>query len=88
MKKKKVAEPKKPYSVMIRPSIAEAYEKLAARMFMTKSQLMANALEIALDDLHMLEVLGVVRAVGSAKKVQMFMDEWRNRREEISQQMI
>ena len=88
MKKKIVAEVKTQYSVMIRPSVAAEYEKLAGKMFMTRSLLMANALEIALDDIHMLEALGVVRVIGSAKKVQVFMDEWRKSQEEIALQMI
>jgi len=88
MKKKVVAETKKQYTVMIRPSVAEEYEKLAGKLIMTRSQLMANALEIALDDIHMLEALGVVRVVGGMRKAQKFMDEWRNRQEEISRQMI
>ena len=54
MKKKVVAETKTQYTVMIRPSVATEYEKLAGKMFMTRSQLMANALEMALDDIHML----------------------------------
>jgi len=85
---KKVVEPKKQYTVIIRPSVAEEYEKRAGRMFMTRSQLMANALEIALDDIHMLEVLGVVRAVGGIRKAQIFMKQWRKSQEEISQQMV
>ena len=88
MKKPVVAETKRQYTVMIRPSVSEAYETLAGKMFMTRSQIMANALEIALDDFQLLEALGVVRAVGGIRKAQKFMDEWRNRQEAISRQMI
>jgi copper homeostasis protein CutC len=88
MNKKVLAETKKQYTVMIRPSVSEEYEKLAGKMFMTRSQLMANALEMALDDIHMLEALGVVRVVGGMVKAQKLVDEWRNRQEEMSQQMI
>lgn len=87
MTKHAVVERKKQYTVMIRPSVSAEYEKLAGKLFITRSQLMENALTIALDDFHMLEALGVVRVVGSARKVQMLMDEWRNRREEIACQM-
>ena len=85
--RKKIVEGKKQYTVMIRPSVSEEYEKLAGKMFMTRSQLMANALEIALDDIHMLEALVVVRVIGSAKKVQVFMEEWLKSQEEIALQM-
>jgi hypothetical protein len=88
MQKQVVAETKKQYTVMIRPSVSEEYEKLAGKLFITRSQLMANALDIALDDFHMLEALGVVRAVGGIRKAKKFMEEWQSRREEISQQMI
>jgi hypothetical protein len=40
-------------------------------------------LVIALDDLHMLEVLGVVRAVGGIHKAKMMIEEWRKSQEEI-----
>jgi hypothetical protein len=85
---KKVVEGKKQVTVMIRPSVSEEYEKLAGKMFMTRSQLMANALEIALDDIHMLEALGIVRVCGGIRKAQVFMEEWRNKQKEISQQMV
>jgi hypothetical protein len=83
MKKSVVAEVKKQVTIMIRPSVSEEYEKLAGKMFMTRSQLMTNALEIALDDIHMLEALGIVRAVGGIRKAQVFMEEWRKSQEEI-----
>jgi hypothetical protein len=61
----------------------EEYNKLAGKMFMTTNQLMFNVLVIALDDLHMLEVLGVVRAVGGIHKAKMMIEEWRKSQEEI-----
>jgi hypothetical protein len=83
MQKPVVAETREVYSVRIRPSVVEEYSKLAGKMFMTTNQLMSNALVIALDDLHMLEVLGVVRAVGGIRQAKVLIEEWRQRREEI-----
>jgi hypothetical protein len=70
---------------MIRPSVTEEYERLAGKMFMSRSQLMGNALELGLSDMHALEALGVVRALGGVRKAQEHLREWRERQDAILQ---
>jgi hypothetical protein len=75
----KAKEKRVSFTIMLRPSLANEYERLADKLHITKGQLMSNALEIALDDIHMLEALGVVRAVGGVRKLQEEMKGWRDR---------
>jgi len=59
----KVKEPKHQFSVMLKPSFVAEIDKYAEKYDLTRSQLMANLMEVGLDELRALDRLGIVKTV-------------------------
>ena len=72
---------RKTISFAVPVNVAAEYERLAGRLRMSKSRLMSNALEAGLEDVQLLEKLGVVGAVGGVVKLKERMEGWRDRKE-------
>jgi hypothetical protein len=72
---------RKTISFAVPVNVAAEYERLAGRLRMSKSRLMSNALEAGLEDVQLLEKLGVVGAVGGVVKLKEEMEGWRDRKE-------
>lgn len=59
----KVKEPKHQFSVMLKPSVVAEIDKYAEKYDLTRSQLMANLMEVGLDEIRALDRLGLVQTV-------------------------
>jgi len=56
-------EPKHQFSVMLKPSVVDEIDKFADKYNLTRSQLMANLMEIGLDELRALNRTGIMPLV-------------------------
>jgi hypothetical protein len=63
MARPKIKEPKKQYTVMLRPSVVDEIDKLAKKLGLSRSQLMANLIDVALEDAKLLDKIGVFKLV-------------------------
>jgi len=63
MVRPKEKEPKHQFSVMLKPSIVQEIDKYAEKYNLTRSQLMANLIEVGLDDFKALNRVGLAPAV-------------------------
>lgn len=59
----KEKEPKHQFSVMLKPSKVEEIDKYAEKYNLTRSQLMGNLLEAGLDELRVMDKIGIVPIV-------------------------
>lgn len=70
MGRPKVEEPKKQYTVMLRPSVVAEIDRLAAiRGRRTRSELMSNLIDLGLEELQTLDKLGLLNAVAYGDRV-------------------
>ena len=53
-------EPKHQFSVMLKPSTVDEIDKFADKYNLTRSQLMANLMEIGLEEVQTLDKIGIV----------------------------
>lgn len=63
MVRPKEKEPKHQFSVMLKPSVVEEIDKFAEKYNLTRSQLMANLMEIGLEEFRALNRLGLTPIV-------------------------
>ena len=63
MVRPKEKEPKHQFSVMLKPSTVAEIDKYADKYNLTRSQLMANFMEIGLDEMRTLDKIGIVPLV-------------------------
>ncbi len=67
MARPKLNESKKQYTVMLKPSIVDEIDRIAAKVDLSRSQFMANLIEMGLDDakiLDSLKVLDIIKFTG------------------------
>jgi metal-responsive CopG/Arc/MetJ family transcriptional regulator len=70
MGRPKVEEPKQQYTVMLRPSVVKEIDRIAAiRGRFSRSEMIANLIELGLDDLQSLDRLGIIQAAAVGDKV-------------------
>ena len=70
MGRPRVEEPKQQYTVMLRPSVVKEIDRIGAiRGRRTRSEMMANLIDIGLEDLQSLDKLGIIQAVAIGDKV-------------------
>ncbi len=63
MVRPKEKEPKHQFSVMLKPSTVDEIDKYADKYNLTRSQLMANFVDSGLDEMRMLDKIGIVPLV-------------------------
>jgi hypothetical protein len=63
MARPKIKEAKKQYTVMLRPSVVEEIDKLSKKLELSRSQLMSNLIDVALEDAKLLYNIGVLKLV-------------------------
>ena len=63
MARPKISEAKKQYTVMLKPSVVEEIDRIAKKMDLSRSQLMANLIDMGLEDAKLLDKIGVVKLV-------------------------
>jgi hypothetical protein len=64
-----VKEPKQQYTVMLKPSTVKEIDSYAEKFGLTRSQLMGNLMENALDETKVLEKVGLFKAVIISEKI-------------------
>ncbi|MEN6349285.1 MAG: hypothetical protein ABFD08_07825 [Syntrophomonas sp.] len=70
MGRPKVEEPKQQYTVMLRPSVVKEIDRIAAiRGRFSRSEMIANLIELGLEDLQSLDRLGILQAAAVGDKV-------------------
>ena len=69
MGRPKVKEPKQQFTVMLRPSVVKEIDKFAVKAELSRSQLMANLIDMGLDDAKILDKMGFISAIKAGKKV-------------------
>lgn len=70
MGRPKIEEPKQQYTIMLRPSIVKEIDRIAAiRGRFSRSEMIANLVELGLDDIQSLDRLGLIQAVAVGDKV-------------------
>jgi hypothetical protein len=68
MARPKLKEPKQQYTVMLEPSVVKEIDKLAGKIEISRSQMMANLIDMALDDAKILDESGALWVMNSGKK--------------------
>ena len=75
MVRPKVEEPKKQYTLMIKPSMVQEIDRLAKKVQLSRSQLMVNLLGMGLEDAKVLEKSGALWVVQAGRKAAKFFRE-------------
>lgn len=63
MARPKINEPKKQYTVMLKPSVVKEIDSIATKLDLSRSQFMSNLIDMGLDDAKVLDKLGVFKLV-------------------------
>ena len=69
MARPKVNEPKQQFTVMLKPSVVKEIDKYAEKAELSRSHLMANLIEMGLDDARVLDKMGFIYALKAGKKI-------------------
>ena len=70
MGRPKIEEPKQQYTVMLKPSVVKEIDRIAAiRGRFSRSEMMANLIELGIENLQELNKLGLIQAVAVGDKV-------------------
>jgi len=70
MGRPKLEEPKQQYTVMLKPSVVKEIERIAAiRGRFSRSEMIANLVDLGLDEVQALDRLGIIQAVAVGDKV-------------------
>lgn len=69
MARPKLKEPKKQYTIMLKPSVVEEIDKLAVKLDISRSKFMANLVESGLEDAKVLDKLQVFKIVMAGGKL-------------------
>jgi len=69
MARPKVNEPKQQFTVMLKPSVVKEIDKYAVKAELSRSQLMANLIEMGLDDARVLDKMGLLNALKAGRKI-------------------
>ncbi len=68
MARPKLKEPKKQYTIMLKPSTVAEIDKLANKLELTRSQFMGNLVESGLDDARLFNNLGLYKMIMTGGK--------------------
>ena len=63
-----VKEAKQQYTIMLKPSVVKEIDRIAERVGLTRSQLMANYIEFGMEESQGMERVGLIRAISAYKK--------------------
>lgn len=69
MARPKIIEPKQQYTVMLKPSFVEKLDKLAEKAELSRSQFLANMIQMGYEDALVLDKMGLIDAVKAGKKI-------------------
>jgi metal-responsive CopG/Arc/MetJ family transcriptional regulator len=75
MARPKQADPKRQYTVMMKPDTVQEIDRLAKKLDLSRSQLMSNLIQMGLDDARTLEKSGALWVVTAGKKAYQFFKE-------------
>ena len=64
-----IKEPKQQYTIMLKPSVVKEIDRIAERIGLTRSQLMANYIEFGMEESQGMERVGIIKAVSVFRKM-------------------
>lgn len=64
-----VKEAKQQYTIMLRPSVVKEIDRIAEKVGLTRSQLMANYIEFGMEESQGMERVGIIKAVSAYRKI-------------------
>lgn len=64
-----VKEAKQQYTIMLKPSVVKEIDRIAERIGLTRSQLMANYIEFGMEETKGMEQVGIIKAVSVYRKM-------------------
>jgi len=64
-----IKEPKQQYTIMLKPSVVKEIDRIAERLGLTRSQLMANYIEFGMEETKGMERVGIIKAVSAFKRM-------------------
>jgi metal-responsive CopG/Arc/MetJ family transcriptional regulator len=73
MARPKMQDPKKQYTVMLKPSTVQEIDRLAKKLDLSRSQLMSNLIQMGLDDAKVLDKAGALWIVKAGRKTYQFL---------------
>ncbi len=70
MGRPKIEEPKQQYTIMLKPSVIAEIDRIRAiRGRFSRSEMIANLIELGLEDIQALDRLGIIQAVAIGDKM-------------------
>jgi metal-responsive CopG/Arc/MetJ family transcriptional regulator len=75
MARPKLQEPKKQFTLMLKPATVQEIDRLAKKLEISRSQLMGNLIQMGLDDAKVLEKTGALWVVKAGTKALRFFKE-------------
>jgi metal-responsive CopG/Arc/MetJ family transcriptional regulator len=69
MARPKKIDPKKQFTVMLKPSVVDEIDRIAKKLDLSRSQLMANLIQSGLDDAKVLEKMGMLDLIRMGSKI-------------------
>ena len=64
-----VKEAKQQYTIMLRPSVVKEIDRIAEKVGLTRSQLMANYIEFGMEESQGMERVGIIKALSAYRKI-------------------
>jgi len=69
MGRKKIDNPRKPFSIMLTQSEVDEIDAMASKLDLSRSQFMRNLLLMGLDDAKILNNIGIISAVSGSRSL-------------------
>ena len=60
MARPKVKEPKKQYTIMLKPSVVKEIDRIAEKLELSRSQMMSNIIDVGLGDVKLFDKMGIL----------------------------
>ncbi|MBP9014150.1 MAG: hypothetical protein KBG22_11120 [Smithella sp.] len=64
-----VKEAKQQYTIMLKPSVVKEIDRIAERVGLTRSQLMSNYIEFAMEETQGMERVGIIKAISVYRRL-------------------
>ncbi len=64
-----IKEPKQQFTIMLKPSVVKEIDRIAERLGLTRSQLMANYIDFGMEETKGMERVGIIKAVSVFKRM-------------------
>ncbi len=81
-----VKEAKQQYTIMLKPSVVKEIDRIADKVNLTRSQLMANLIDFGLEETKGMERVGLIKAASLIQKMKDKLISDENISEEVEKQ--